>query len=218
MKNVYVLFVFIALFISSLSTKAQEWNTGLDIYSSYVWRGAKIGSGPAFQPYVDFSFGGFVLGANGSACASDNEAFEANLYTSYGFDFGLSISLTDYYFGSTDKTGNFIVGDYFDRSVHYFEPAICFKKGGLLLTAAYMIGDDTSDTYVEAEYSFGLAKVFVGAGNGQYTKDGGFMVCNVGLGVSKDIVITDKFSIPISGSVMLNPSTEGLFVVVGVSF
>ena len=34
------------------SVKAQEVDAGLDIYSSYVWRGIKFGEGAAFQPWV----------------------------------------------------------------------------------------------------------------------------------------------------------------------
>lgn len=207
MKKIYALPV-IFLMLFTFSVKAQDWSTGLDIYSSYVWRGAKFGSGPAFQPYVDFTKGGLSVGAWGSVNASTDEAFEMDLYASYGFDFGLSLSVTDYYFG----------GEYFDGVSHFIEPAISFETGGFSLLAAYMLGDETADAYVEAGYGFGAVDLFVGAGNGQYTKDGGFMVCNVGIGTSKEIKITDDFSIPVSGSVILNPSTEAFFVVVGISF
>lgn len=82
--------------------KAQEWSTGLDIYSSYVWRGTKFGSGPAFQPSVEFSAGGFAVGAWGSYSASTDEAAEADLYMNYGFELGekssLTFTVTDYYF------------------------------------------------------------------------------------------------------------------------
>ncbi|HPR60391.1 MAG TPA: hypothetical protein PLF35_05570 [Prolixibacteraceae bacterium] len=207
MKKIYALLVLCLIIVTSFSAKAQ-WSTGLDIYSSYVWRGSKFGSGPAFQPYVDFSKGGFSVGAWGSVNASTDEAFEMDFYASYGFDFGLSLAVIDYYFG----------GEYFDGAMHFIEPAISFEAGGFSLTAAYMLGDETADAYVEAGYGFGPVDLFVGAGNGQYTKDGGFMVCNVGLGTSKDLKITDDFSIPVSGSVILNPSTEAFYIVVGVSF
>ncbi|MGF7140094.1 TorF family putative porin [Roseimarinus sediminis] len=206
MKKFYVLIVLIVLGLASIDAKAQM-STGVDLYSSYVWRGAKFGNGPAVQPWLDYTTGGLSLGAWGSVCVSDNEGYEMDLYASYSFDFGLGITLTDYYFG----------GPYFDGAMHFLEPSISFETGGLSLTGAYMIGDGISDTYLEAGYSFGALDVFVGAGDGQYTSDGGFMLCNVGLGTSKEIKLSESFSLPVSGSVILNPSTEAFFIVVGIS-
>ena len=208
MKKIFALLVLVVMLFTTSGLKAQDWSTGLDIYSSYIWRGAKFGSGPAFQPYVDYTKGGFSVGAWGSVNAGADEAFEMDLYASYGFDFGLSVAVTDYYFG----------GDYFDGAVHFIEPAISFEAGSFSLLAAYMMGDGVADTYVEAGYSLGAVDLFVGAGNGAYTSDGGFMVCNVGLGTSKEIKITEDFSLPVSGSVVLNPSTQGFFIAVGISF
>ena len=42
-----------------------------------------------------------------------------------------------------------------------------------------------------------------------------FNVCNIGLEVSKDIVITDRFSIPVTGQLIFNPDSETMFLVVG---
>jgi len=206
MKKIYALFIFVVLTVSTLSMKAQV-SPGVDLYSSYVWRGAKFGSGPAIQPYVDYTAGGFSVGAWGSVCASTDEAFEMDFYASYGFDFGLSVAVTDYYFGGGWTTG----------ANHFFEPALSFETGGFSITGAYMIGDGVADTYAELGYSFEKFNLFVGAGDGQYTSDGGFMVCNVGVGTSKEVKITEDFSLPVSGSVILNPSTGGFFIVVGIS-
>ena len=43
----------------------SSWSTGLDIYSSYIWRGSKFGTGAAIQPYVDYTIGGFSVGGWG---------------------------------------------------------------------------------------------------------------------------------------------------------
>lgn len=206
MKKIYAFIVFAGLILSTLGVHAQV-SPGVDLYSSYVWRGAKFGSGPAIQPYVDYTKGGFSVGAWGSISASTDEAFEMDLYASYGFDFGLSVAVTDYYFG----------GDWTTGASHFIEPSISFETGGFSVTGAYMIGDGVADTYAELGYSFEALDLFVGAGNGQYTSDGKFMVCNVGIGSSKEIKITEDFSLPVSGSVILNPSTGGFFIVVGIS-
>ncbi|MEZ5105356.1 MAG: TorF family putative porin [Draconibacterium sp.] len=208
---------------------AQEWNASLDIYSSYIWRGLKFGSGPAFQPGVEFSSGGFAIGGWGSANSSFDEAFEADLYAGYSFDLGenssLGITLTDYYFG----------GDWTDGASHYFEPMASLGLGGLSLTGAYMFMPDGSysangdenkgDLYLEASYGFKNFSIGLGAGEGQYTfheDDNGdekddFGICNINVGTSKEIQITDTFTLPVSGAVILNPTTGGFFITVGIS-
>jgi hypothetical protein len=44
-----------------------------------------------------------------------------------------------------------------------------------------------------------------------------FSLINVGFKASREIKITDSFSIPLSGSVILNPASEDLFYVVGIT-
>src|SRR5690625_366763 len=79
-------------------------------------------------------------------------------------------------------------------------------------------GSAGNDLYFELGLGLGMADLFVGAGDGWHSSDGEFEVVNVGLGVSKEIPITDTFSIPLSGAVVLNPHTEQFYIVVGVSF
>lgn len=213
MKKEITLIVFALLTICSLNVKAQEessWSTGVDLYSTYVWRGAKFGSGPAMQPSVSFSKGGLTVGAWGSYSFSTNEAAEADLYASYGFDLGESSSLTftvtDYYFPG---------GMYFDGDSHYFEPMVSLGLGKFSLLGAYMT--NAEDMYFEAGLEVGAVNLFAGAGDGQYTKDASFNVCNVGVKTSKEIKISDSFSIPVTGAVILNPSTEQFNIVVGIT-
>lgn len=221
---------------------------GLDIYSSYIWRGAKFGSGPAFQPWVEAGLGNLAIGAWGSVNASTDEALEMDLYLGYEFDFGLSLAVTDYYFGiivsetefetviaeeytvTVDGVETTIPADtsiaplsygFFDYDqAHYMEPMISYSIGDLSLSAAYMFapGFEEGDMYFEAGYSIAGIDLAVGAGDGAYTDDGDFMLCNISVGTSKEISITESFSLPLSGAVVLNPSTEGFYITVGVSF
>ena len=222
MKKTLNFLVFGLATVFALNVQAQEssWSTGADFVSSYVWRGTKFGKGPAIQPSVEFSTGGFALGGWGNYNFTNDEeagdAGEADLYASYSFDLSstvaLSFTMTDYYFPGSE---------YFDGTAHNFEPMVNLSIGNLSLTGAYMTnqsGDmDVSDTYLEAGYTAGPVNLFVGAGNGQYTDDGDFALCNIGIGTSKEVKITDSFSLPVFGTVILNPSSEQLQIVVGFS-
>ena len=228
MKKILMITASVLLLVTFIPTvNAQEeegssWNAGLDIYSSYIWRGIKFGTGAAFQPSVDFTAGGFTIGAWGSFSTGDTEAAEADLYASYGFNLGenasLSFTVTDYYFPGSA---------YFESTSHYIEPLVNIGLGNLSLTAAYMFyesaANGSGDIYLQAGYAAGPVSITIGGGNGQYSledaedEEDKFAISNIGIGTSKEIKITDSFSLPISGSIILNPSTEQFFVVVGIS-
>ena len=207
-----ILAILSAFTLSTATAQESSFSAGVDVVSSYVWRGTQFGSGPAMQPGVSFATGGLEIGAWGSNCFSTAEGFEADLYAGYSFDFGLAITLTDYYFGTTSTGATWTDGD-----AHFFEPSLSYSIGDFSILGAYMMGDDVEDTYVEASYAFGDVSIFAGVGDGQYTSDTEFNVCNVGLSYSKEVTITDSFSLPVFGSVILNPSTGGFFTVVGFS-
>jgi hypothetical protein len=168
-----------------------------------------------------------------------------DLFASYAIG-GLTIGLTDYYFG----------GDWTEyKTMHYLEPSLSYGVGGFSISAYYMFlaGSDamaampgspamvdmatgeitpavdgmdaveaenfgaSGDIYFEAGYSFSSVDLKLGAGNGQYTSDGDFNICNISVGTSKELKMTESFSLPVSGAVILNPSTGGFFITVGIS-
>ncbi len=230
------LLVAVIILIAPLAVNAQvnegssaSIDAGMDIFSSYIWRGAKFGSGPAFQPWVESAIGSLTIGAWGSVNASIDEALEMDLYAGYSFDFGLGIGVTDYYFGhiAGDSIGSADgetiyeqLGFYAYDAAHYIEPAISYEVGNLSFMAAYMFapGFEEGDMYFQAGYTIGALELTVGAGDGAYTDDGEFMLCNITIGTSKEIQITEKFSLPLTGGITLNPSTEGFFIYAGISF
>lgn len=195
-----------------------DFSTGGDVVSSYVWRGVKFGNGPAVQPYLEMNAGNFTLGTWGSVNLTDREAAEADLYTSYAFDFGLSLGVTDYYYPGTD---------YFDYSEtsgsHGFEINLGYEYAGLNISANYMLneapaaGTAGGDMYFQLDYGFDQLSIFAGAGDGWHTSDGNFAVCNIGINVSREIAVTDQFSLPVSGSAILNPDTKQYYLVLGIS-
>ena len=221
-KSIAVL-IFTAVLLTSLkpaTANAQSFDTGVDLYSTYIFRGVAF-SGPSIQPYVEFSTGGFSIGAWGSqgidGLASEGSLGfqEMDLYAAYEFDFGLSIGLTDYYYPGTN---------YFDSGSHAIELNLGFELDNFSLSGNYMFneaegaGSAGSDLYFEAGLSFGSVDIFAGAGDGWHSADGDFALVNVGLATTKEIKITESFSIPLTGAAILNPDTEQFYIVVGISF
>src|SRR5512138_2929449 len=128
--SLFVGFLFVLSF-SSITANGQagdkiKFSTGLDIYSNYIWRGSKLGTGPSLQPSVTLTAGGLTIGVWGAFDA--NGYSEADPYLSYSFPFGLSLGVTDYYYPSlklsdfSDSTGS-----------HAIELNAGFTTGGLSL-------------------------------------------------------------------------------------
>lgn len=199
--------------------ESTSWTTGADFYSSFVWRGTRLGSGPAIQPVIEFSSGAFTAGAWGSFDFNDYQ--EVDMYISFALPAGFSFGLTDYYSPGLK---------YFDYSAssgsHAFELTLDYTGDNLDLSANYVIneaggvGSLGNDLYFEAGYSFKLLRLFAGAGNGWHTYDPGveenvFAVCNLGLEVSKIIQVTERFSIPVTGQLVFNPYSEQMFLLAG---
>lgn len=230
-KNKFITYLFalfaIALFSSGSfqTAKAQKLSTGVDLYSTYVWRGVAY-SGPSIQPYVEFSSGGFSIGAWGSqgidgSVADGTVGFqEMDLYAGYSFDFGLSLGITDYYYPGTP----FFEYDG-DAASHAIELNGGYEIDIVSLSANYIVneaplgaGSAGGDLYFELGLAIDdNANIFVGAGDGWHSSDGDFNLVNLGIGTSKEIKVTDSFSLPLSGSAILNPDTEQFYIVVGLS-
>ncbi len=212
-KEIITLLLGICMFLPQANAGEKgKISVGTDLASSYVWRGTKFGHGPALQPSIEYSTGIFTLGAWGSYNISDNEAMEADLYMSLDFDFGLSLGMTKYYF-PTDP--------FFSGSSHAFELNSGFSAGAFSLQGNYIMnegaGSAGGDLYFEAGISTGNLDWFAGGGTGWHTPDGKFGLVNVGVASSKDIKLTDSFSLPVSTAVVLNPTTEQFHVVFTLS-
>ena len=217
----------VSLMMVPLNLKAQEeessspFSVGGDLVSSYLWRGTKFGTGPAIQPYMEVAFGNFSMGGCGSYSFGNSSFAEADLYLSYGFDFGLSVGITDYYFPGVGS--NYL--DFSDSSgTHGLELNLEYEIKGFSVAANYMFNEAPSagtsggDIYLELGYAFKYFGIHLGAGDGWHTEDDKFAICNIGITSSKELQITEKFSLPLSGSLIWNPEREQYHVVVGVSF
>lgn len=234
--NLSVLLAVTVLLISSDKLNAQEENgsspvsVGADLVSRYIWRGTDLGSSPSIQPCIEADIYGITFGAWGAYTLNAPGAQEADLYISYTIADMVSIGFTDYFFPD-DQPG---LVDYFSDSTHTIEFNAGFSAGDFSFSANInLLNDDNNSLYFEAGYSFGSIDVFVGAGNGIYTCETAvpdydpvaepdpsddFMIVNLGVSASKDIKVTDSYSIPVSGSFIINPYTRTPFLVFGISF
>ncbi|MDA3890826.1 MAG: hypothetical protein PF517_04090 [Salinivirgaceae bacterium] len=205
-----------------------------DMVSGYVWRGTRF-AGASFQPTIEFTTGGLALGTWGSYDYSGLFA-EADLYAAYSFDFGLSLGVTDYYYPGSDYSE---FGD--TISSHALEINLGYEISDFYLSGNYILNNSANgagakggDLYFEAGYSFGAFDLFVGGGDGWHTvagtgtkddgtaedfwKDDKFGLCNIGISTSKEIKITDSFSLPVFGQAIWNPEAKDFNIVVGMSF
>jgi len=214
MKAVKIFAVAMVALVATSSVKAQEFKASADIVSSYVWRGTQF-AGASVQPTVDFTAGGFSIGAWGST-SFDGMMQEADLYAKYAFGFGLTLGVTDYYYPGTEYF------NYKKGGSHGFELNAAYTLSGFTLAGNYILnegaGTKGGDTYFELGYAYKNFSVFAGAGDGWHnTVDDKFTFVNVGVSATKELKLTDSFSLPIKASLIMNPKTEQVFIVAGIT-
>ena len=220
--------------VMSMTTLAQdeiEATVRGDLVSSYIWRGQDLGS-TAIQPTLGVGYKGLSLTAWGSyGLVNADDVKEFDLTLDYTIS-GLSIGITDYWFSRMD--GGDPDGRYFKYEAHgtnhVFEGYIGydFSFAALRWFTNFAGNDGTNkdgkraySSYVEVNVPFKLATVdwTATAGAVPYctTSYGttGFAVTNLALKATKDIKITDSFSIPIFGQVVANPCSQKAYLVLG---
>jgi hypothetical protein len=148
-----------------------------------------------------------------------------DLYASYTIANLITVGVTDYFlpdhFFPQEADYNYNYFDYgSDTSDHVIEGMITFngmENLPLTLTLGYNLLNDNS-IYVELGYSFSILDIFLGAGNGLYlTGDNEFGIVNLGISISREISITEKFSLPVSVSLITNPEAKHIHLVFGIS-
>ncbi len=231
MKKIFLTIAAI-LFIASSFSYSQEVDLGVALYSRYIWRGLDFGDSPSFQPAVTFTAGGFSIGEWGAYSISGLGSVysEDDLWASYAISTPsagtFTLIGTDYFFPSAGKKYFSYKED--STGSHTIEAGLSYSgpESFPITLSGYMniFNDDDNTTYFEASYPFSIkdvsGSVIVGAtggGTNGFYGPTNFQVINIGLSFSKDIVITDKFSLPISASVIVNPNLEQSYLIVGIS-
>ncbi|HAR39298.1 MAG: hypothetical protein A2W86_06295 [Bacteroidetes bacterium GWD2_45_23] len=223
MKRIKSFVVLFVMFVSAGSIRAQEVSVsaGADIVSSYIWRGLYVGPASA-QPGVSLSAGDFSLGIWGSS-SFEGTWREFDLYAGYSIA-NFSVLVTDYFFPRDLPDGE--GSSYFKLSEHLFEATLGYSFcESLPLSLAWntnFAGDDDHSSYMEASYSIPAGEVTIdlilGATPWAGMYSDGFALINASIKASKEIAITDSFSLPAFSQAVLNPDTKDVFLVFGVSF
>jgi hypothetical protein len=169
---------------------------------------------------MELGLGGFVIGFWGAYTTNLPAVQELDLYVFYTFSDVVTIGITDYFF--PDEVFGYDYYEYRKDSTSHILEGMARFNGQENLPLTFMIGynitgDSQNSTYLELGYSFSILDIFLGAGNGCYSTDGNFNVVNIGITVSKDIPVTEKFSLPVSASFITNPEAGKVHFVFGIS-
>lgn len=207
-------------------TCTKSFSLNADFVSRYVWRGLLFSPTPNIQPYATFTSNNISVGAWSSYGLAENYA-EVDLFISYQFN-KFTLTISDYYAPAdeTDPTSY----KYFEfgskKTQHAVEGSILYSVndhlGATLGTFFYgndrdSVGDNYYSTYLELAYAFSLNEnifsVFLGGtvDEGYYADEAA--VVNAGVSFSRNLDLSDKLSIPLSGSVIFNPKLENVFFV-----
>jgi hypothetical protein len=240
LKTTFCLSFFLVLLILfSNNVNAQKvkneasLSISADIVSSFIWRGMEGSPTPSFQPGINLTKGNFDFGIWGS---TDNLNYvrEMDLFITYSAK-NLSVTFSDYYWNMNNK--------YFDynnsTTSHVFELGLTYKNENFPLqiyAGTMLYGDDKKitydvnernitknnySTYFELSYAFNFnnneINLFASATPFTGIYGSNFSLVFVGLTGTKEIKITELFSLPVFATFAVNPQTENYFVVLGIS-
>ena len=219
--------------MTALAQDKVEATISGDLVSSYIWRGQNCGD-VSIQPTLGVSYKGLSLTACGNVGLSnsdDTKELDLTLaYTTGGFNIGI----TDYWFSvGQDPENRYFKYDAHGTN-HVFEANIGYDFGlASLQWFTNFAGNDGTNkdgkraysSYMEVVVPFKLSAIewtaTVGAvpfATSYYNEwTSGFAVTNVALKATKDIKVTDSFSIPIFGEIVGNPRTQKAYLVLGIT-
>ena len=235
MKKVKRLVLAVLLLVGATAAGAQETKkiettVEADIVSQYIWRGQDLGD-VSLQPTLGIGYKGLSLtgwGSIGLSNPDDTKEFDLTLaYTAGGFNIGI----TDYWLSEgLDPKSRYFKYDAHGTN-HVFEANVGYDFGLLALQwFTNFAGNDgltkkdkrAYSSYFELTVPFKLASVDWTATAGAvpyattYYGTNGFAVTNLSLTATKDIKITDSFSIPVFGQVAANPQSQKAYLVFGL--
>ena len=230
-----ITFIITTLFIIGVTSanaqdKEIETDISADIVSQYIWRGQDLGE-VSLQPTLGVSYKGLSLTSWGSVgLKSIDEAKELDLtlaYTTGGFNIGI----TDYWFNAGGDPKNRYFKYDSHSTNHVFEANIGYDFDKFSLQwYTNIAGNDgynkkgkrAYSSYFDVNVPFKLFTCDWSATLGvvPYATDfynvNKFSVINVAVQATKDIKITDSFTIPIFASIATNPHDQKAYLIFGL--
>ena len=231
MKKIVLFAMGLVMSMTAFAQDGIEATISGDIVSQYIWRGQDLGNA-AIQPTLGIAYKGLSLSAWGSyGITNPDDTKELDLtlaYTIAGFNIGITDYWTNY---GADPEARYFKYDAHGTN-HLFEANIGYDFGfASIQWYTNFAGNDgvnkdgkrAYSSYFEAIVPFKLATVdwAATAGAVPYATTSyndwtsGFAVTNVSLKASKDIKITDTFSIPVFAELATNPCTQKAYLVFG---
>ena len=216
-----------------------DFTFGADISSRYLWRGMELSKSPCIQPSASFSIGNFSI-SSWSSYTFNNEALqEFDLNISYSIK-NTTICINDYFLPNETIANNKYFNYAANKTSHAIEASVKYssEKTPISLTlGTFIFGADKNygfeldkdsldqnyySSYAELEYSFIIKNNKINAFCG-FTPWAGIYgntlgIVNIGISMSKEIEITDRFSLPIKGMIMANPQSQNIYFGTIISF
>lgn len=231
MKKIVLIAAMAAMALGASAQDEVEATVSADLVSNYIWRGAKLDDA-AVQPTLGVAYKGLSLTAWGSyGLTTSGNTKELDLTLAYSTG-GFNIGITDYFCVGSDAPKYFLYDA--DKTAHVFEANIGYDFGVLSVNwftnfagadARTEEGKRAYTSYVElnAPFKLGgldwnatLGAIPYSAGNGFYDANAkNFAITDVSLKATKDLKITDTFSLPVFAQIAANPSTQKAYMVFG---
>ena len=229
MKKIVLFAMGLVVSATTLAQEEIETTVSADIVNQYIWRGQDLGN-VSLQPTLGIGYKGLSLTAWGSvglADGQDTKEFDLTLGYTIG---GLNIGITDYWFNAgLDPQNRYFKYDAHGTN-HVFEGNIGYDFGvASVQWFTNFAGNDgvnkdgkrAYSSYMEIVVPFKISTIdwtaTAGAVPFATTSYGtsGFAVTNLALKATKEIKVTDSFSIPIFGQVVANPCSQNAYLVLG---
>ncbi|MBA4411453.1 MAG: TorF family putative porin [Bacteroidota bacterium] len=220
------------LFIGSSSLYAQSdilpavtISTNVDLLSRYIWRGQDYGHAPSIQPGISATWKDFTFGAWGAYTITGSGGQETDFYLEKTIGH-FTFSMLDYW--SFDDISSMDFFNYNRETTQHLPEAQVLFSGGeklpfnLLGSYLFAVGDPSQSIYLELQYLYSTPAVelqfFAGyQAKGEYYASKPAFV-NVGCTAIRTIEVTDNMSIPLSLSLIVNPSKKSTYLVAGITF
>ncbi len=219
-------------------------NTGVDLYSRYVWRGIDIANTPSIQPAISVGYAGLELGVWGAYTLSNQTSAsdEIDFWLGYSrtLNNGVAISgiVTDYTYPNSGS--DFFNFNNYDALTADSTPApgahtlelgasVTGPKTFPVTISGYVnvYNDAGSNTYFQIDCPVTANETslnfFCGATGGSEDNPGyygadNFSVINLGVTASREIKMSASFALPLTVQFILNPKAEISHLVVALSF